>query len=212
MMARCGIWLGNIARLAASYWRLMPMSLAGITLVWQPNTESDLAGYKVYFGERSRQYTQIIDVGTNTFYALDHLPRNKTYYFVVTAYDVNGNESSRSQEVILEADPNNGGDTRGAESTLATVYNFPNPFIPGREATTLRYYLAQSAAVTIRVYDVSGALIKTLADNAPRPAGENATDFWDGTDARGARVSPGLYYVEIQAQGRKSVIRVAVMP
>jgi hypothetical protein len=184
-----------------------------MTLVWQPNTENDLAGYKVYIGEHSQQYTQIIDVGKDTSYALDHLPRNKTFYFVVTAYDFNGNESGQSQEAVLTATPEDvPAGNAGSESTLATVYNFPNPFRPTREATSIRYYLAQSGPVTIRAFDVKGDLIKTLLDNVPRPAGENVGDVWDGTDARGARVSPGLYYLEIQAQGQKAIIRAAVVP
>ena len=184
-----------------------------MTLVWQPNTENDLAGYKVYIGERSQQYTQVIDVGKNTSYALDHLPRDKTFYFVVTAYDFNGNESGQSQEAVLAAAPGEVPEVNtGNESTLATVYNFPNPFRPAREATAVRYYLAQSGAVTIRVFDLKGDLIKTLLDNVPRPAGENVRDVWDGADARGARVSPGLYYLEIQAQGQKAIVRAAVVP
>ena len=185
--------------------------LAGATLVWQPNTESDLAGYKVYIGERARQYTQMIDVGMNTSYALDHLPRDQHHYFVVTAYDRSGNESTHSQEVVLAAA--SGGEAGGtAENTLATVYNFPNPFTPGREITTLRYYLAQAATVTIRVFNLAGDPLKTLVENAPRPAGENLGDVWDGTDTRGTQVSPGLYYVEIQAQNLKAIMRVAVVP
>jgi hypothetical protein len=195
--------------------RLSTWCLAGITLVWQPNTETDLAGYKVYFGERSQQYTQTIDVGKNTSYALDHLPRNKTYYFVVTAYDLSGNESSHSLEAVLSAAPApapDSGGTASGENSLATVYNFPNPFNPTRETTAIRYYLAQSAAVSIRVFDVKGDPIKTVLDNASRLAGENVSDVWDGTDARGAKVSPGLYYLEIQAQGQRAIIRAAVVP
>ena len=205
----------TLQRATADFYRqhLRAFGLAGITLIWQPNTEADLAGYKVYIGERPQQYTQVNDVGKNTTYTVDHLPRDKNFYFVVTAYDLNGNESSQSQEAVLTAA--SGGDSGTSadhENTLATVYNFPNPFNPAREATAMRYYLAQATSVTIRVFDVKGDPIKTLLDNAPRAAGENASDVWDGTDARGARVSPGLYYLEIQAQGRKAIIRAAVLP
>ena len=198
-------------RVAASFCRrsLSPLSLAGITLVWQPNTESDLAGYKVYIGERSQQYTQVLDVGKNTAYALDHLPRDKDHYMVVTAYDLSGNESAHSQEVVLTAAD---GASPGAENTLAQVYNFPNPFNPNREATTIRYYLAQPTTVTVRVFDLKGDPFKSIVENAPRPAGENLGEVWDGTDERGMKASPGLYYIEIRAQGQKAVIRAAVVP
>ncbi len=210
MRALCRSFLKKFGPVAVNFCRsrLSTLGLAGITLVWQPNTETDLAGYKVYIGERSQQYTQVIDVGKNTAYALDHLPRDKDFYFVVTAYDLQGNESSRSPEAMLAAVPG----AAAGENTLATVYNFPNPFSPTRENTAIRYYLAQSAAVTIRIFDVKGDPLKTLLDNAPRLAGENVSDVWDGTDARGAKVSPGLYYIEIRAQGQKTIIRAAVVP
>ena len=36
---------------------------AEITLAWNRNSESDIAGYIVYYGYRSRYYTESIDVG-----------------------------------------------------------------------------------------------------------------------------------------------------
>ena len=68
------------------------------TLRWAPNTESDLAGYKVYYGTESRNYTNVIDVGNVTTYKITNLQAG-TYYFAVTAYDTSGNESAYSEEV-----------------------------------------------------------------------------------------------------------------
>ncbi|MDQ7054154.1 MAG: Ig-like domain-containing protein [candidate division KSB1 bacterium] len=66
---------------------------------WDPNTEADLAGYKIYYGTHSGQYDQVIDVGNVTQYRIGSLQPGKTYYFVVTAYDTARNESSPSKEV-----------------------------------------------------------------------------------------------------------------
>lgn len=76
-------------------------------LSWDPNTQADLAGYKIYYGTTSGNYTDTpIDVGlTNTpdspKYEVANLAlsRNIRYYFVVTAYDIEGNESDYSNEV-----------------------------------------------------------------------------------------------------------------
>ncbi len=70
-----------------------------VKISWDPNTEADLAGYKVYYGTRSGQYDRVIDVGKVTQYRIDNLQPGKTYYFVVTAYDTANNESSPSKEV-----------------------------------------------------------------------------------------------------------------
>ncbi len=68
------------------------------TLTWSANTESDLAGYRVYFGTASRAYGPSINVGKTTSHTLTGLA-NQTYFFAVTAYDTAGNESSFSAEV-----------------------------------------------------------------------------------------------------------------
>jgi len=72
---------------------------ATASLTWGPNTETDLAGYKVYVGTSSRVYGSPISVGNLTSYALANLQVGSTYYFAVTAYDSNGNESDFSNEV-----------------------------------------------------------------------------------------------------------------
>jgi len=66
---------------------------------WNANTEPDLAGYKIYYGESSGNYTNSINVGKVTQYAITQLQDGVTYYFVITAYDTAGNESGYSLEV-----------------------------------------------------------------------------------------------------------------
>ncbi|MFO7708501.1 MAG: choice-of-anchor U domain-containing protein [Desulfobacterales bacterium] len=70
-----------------------------VTLAWDPNSESDLAGYRLHCGTASRNYTQIIDVGRVTQYAITNLSAGQTYYFAATAYNAAGNESGYSAEV-----------------------------------------------------------------------------------------------------------------
>ena len=70
-----------------------------VTLAWDPNSESDLAGYRLHYGTASRNYTQIIDVGNVTQYAITNLFPGQTYYFAATAYNTAGSESGYSAEV-----------------------------------------------------------------------------------------------------------------
>lgn len=72
---------------------------ATFTLAWDPNSEPDLAGYKLYYGTSSGSYQQSINVGNLTQYSLSNLQDGVTYYFAVTAYDTEGNESGYSNEV-----------------------------------------------------------------------------------------------------------------
>jgi fibronectin type 3 domain-containing protein len=69
-------------------------------LTWSANTESDLAGYKIYRAEASGGYgAPIAILGNVTSYIATGLQVGKTYYFVITAYDSAGNESLPSNEV-----------------------------------------------------------------------------------------------------------------
>jgi len=70
-----------------------------VTLQWAANSESDLAGYKVYQGTSTGVYDQSIEVGNVTTYTKSNLQAGLTYYFALTAYDVSGNESYPSPEV-----------------------------------------------------------------------------------------------------------------
>ena len=68
-----------------------------LTLVWDRNPEPDIAGYKVYYGRVSGDYTQLVTV-TNPRAKIG-VSSSRTTYFAVTAYNTNGVESDLSDEV-----------------------------------------------------------------------------------------------------------------
>jgi fibronectin type 3 domain-containing protein len=72
---------------------------AHIRLAWDPNTESDLAGYRIYYGTGPGSYTGSVDVGNVTSCTLTGLKKGETQYFAVTAYNSSGSESGYSSEV-----------------------------------------------------------------------------------------------------------------
>src|SRR5437867_940744 len=76
-----------------------PAFAVAVTLAWDPNSETTLSGYKLYYGTVSRNYTTVVDVGNRTTYAVTGLAPG-TYYFAVTAYDILGSESGYSNEVF----------------------------------------------------------------------------------------------------------------
>ena len=73
---------------------------AQITLTWDPNTETDLAGYDIYYGTSSGNYQSKTDVGNVTTYTVNGLNVGVTYYLTATAYNTQGLESGFSNEVI----------------------------------------------------------------------------------------------------------------
>ncbi len=77
-------------------------SINKVTLTWASNTESDLAGYKVYVGTSSGTYNfpgSPFTIGKITTYIVTNLQQKTTYFFAVSAYDLAGNESPLSNEV-----------------------------------------------------------------------------------------------------------------
>jgi len=72
---------------------------ASVELEWDPNTEPELVGYKIYWGTSSGNYTSSKDVGKTTTYTLTGLDEGKTYYFAATAYDGSSNESGYSNQI-----------------------------------------------------------------------------------------------------------------
>lgn len=78
------------------------MHAASITLSWDAREprSPDVAGYKIYYGKESKKYTlPTIDVGNTTNYRIDNLDENNIYFFSVTAYGSDGEESDFSSEV-----------------------------------------------------------------------------------------------------------------
>jgi hypothetical protein len=86
-----------------------------VTLAWDANTESDLAGYKVHYGTASGSYTTSVDVHKVIPSIITGLTAGQTYYFVVTAYNASNNESGYSNQVSYSVPAPN-----GAPATPAT--------------------------------------------------------------------------------------------
>ena len=64
---------------------------------WNPNSDTDLADYKVYAGPVSKGYDRSL-VTTGTQQVVSGLDNGLTWYFAVTARDTSGNESTFSAE------------------------------------------------------------------------------------------------------------------
>jgi hypothetical protein len=72
----------------------------------------------------------------------------------------------------------------------------PNPFRPGG---VLTFSLAREGRATLAVYDVSGALVRTLTDGTAAPGRYDRA--WDGRDNEGHPVASGVYFARLVAGG-----------
>lgn len=87
---------------------MLSVSVLGIvTLSWQAPSEnvdgtplSDLAGYRIYYGSDSRNYSDEVAIDGSGITSQDVLLASGSYYFAMTALDADGNESAYSNEVV----------------------------------------------------------------------------------------------------------------
>lgn len=97
-----------------------------------------------------------------------------------------------------------GPDAPGARPVLHGAA--PNPFNP---ATAIRFTLPHAAHARVRVFDVSGALVRTLADR-DYPAGTHSLT-WDGTDDRGRNLASGAYFYRLEADGTREARKLILL-
>jgi len=80
-------------------------------------------------------------------------------------------------------------------ATFKLHQNVPNPFNP---VTEISFQVPSGGAdVSLRVYDASGRLVRTLADGY-EPSGTRSFS-WDGTDNAGNPVASGTYFYQVAA-------------
>jgi hypothetical protein len=177
----------------------MPANLAGdqsepegLRLTWDANLEDDLAKYAVYRGT-SPVFTpapgnlvgEPVDPGL-----FDGDWRwDGDFHYKVAAVDVHGNVSVFA---ILGPDLVTGAEQAGPTAVNYLGQNRPNPFGRG---TRIGFGLARAGAVSVRIYDVRGRLVRVLLDEF------RGADFhsvvWDGRDNSGQVVAGGVYFYRV---------------
>ena len=76
-----------------------------ITLSWNPSPSANVVGYRVYYGQASGSYSNVLDLGNQTTGDVPNLIEGTTFYFAVTAYAADGSESDRSDEFHYMPNP-----------------------------------------------------------------------------------------------------------
>ncbi|MBU1074138.1 T9SS type A sorting domain-containing protein, partial [bacterium] len=103
---------------------------------------------------------------------------------------IDGAEGPRSPETEIEL-------TGIPVATTRLLPNVPNPFNP---LTEVRFELSRPQQARVAVYDVTGKLVKILADGHLE-AGPHLR-IWQGRDNSGRQVPSGTYYLRLVTDGR----------
>lgn len=97
-----------------------------------------------------------------------------------------------------------GGVPVGTRAAIRRVY--PNPFNP---STTVEFSVPSQGPVSVRVFDLQGRQVSTLADKS-LPAGVYRVK-WDGRDQGGRNVSSGVYFAMIESGGGRQAARLILL-
>jgi hypothetical protein len=82
----------------------------------------------------------------------------------------------------------------------------PNPF---RGSTTLAFALERDTPVRLMVFDIAGHRVRTLLEGTQSPGVHHVA--WNGASERGSRMSPGIYFIHLDAGSVRTTRRVVLL-
>jgi len=157
-----------------------------VRLSWDIEADEAILGYRLYRRGPGSTERMLLDAplpATARSYADTDVRSGTAYTYTLAAIGEDGSEfRSAPATATMPA------------LALALEPNTPNPF---RNQTRIPFTLAQTVHVTVRVYDVRGALVATLFDGT---LGEGRHEVgWGGHDLKGNLASSGIYFCALSA-------------
>ncbi len=166
-----------------------------VQITWDEPVDTDFKYFAVYRSDASGfepTESNLVGTITGTQFTDMEISQNETYYYKVSAIDFSGNESTHSEvSILITAIEGEGG---SVPTTFSLAQNYPNPFNP---TTMIEFGVPRAEQVTIRIYDIRGSLVRTLADGKFAAGFHNV--IWDGRNESGLLVSAGTYLYRLES-------------
>jgi hypothetical protein len=173
---------------------------------WQPSSEPDFAGYRVYRGESGTGPWVLVSPPAlkATTFTDDNVPDALLEpWYQISAYDVAGNESPRSAAIAVPR-----ATLRAPAWKLETGY--PNPAKLGAPQVLPLTLPAGATGATIEILDGAGQRVRRIE---VRATGPGVTEIvWDGMNDAGRACAPGLYRAWLIAGSVRQVVRLVRIP
>ena len=161
-----------------------------VTLSWWVAVDVSASSFRIERSEMPRDgYTRlqlvVLRDSQDSFSCVDRtVEPGRTYWYRIVLVGPPSEESYGPIEVRVDTVP-----------VAYHVYqSYPNPSNP---LCTIRYAIARAGHVSLRVFDVSGTLVRTLADGWREPG--VYSEVWDGRGGDGTALPSGVYFYRLEA-------------
>lgn len=137
----------RVARIVCYGWLAAWPGIAGaseVTLAWDPSADPQITGYKVYYGNGSRAYTNFVKVGLTNAVTITGLVPGAKYFFAATSVIEPDLESAYSEEAFYVV-PNQEVTPPNQPPTLAPIANITIAQNAGRKTLVLSGITSGSA-------------------------------------------------------------------
>jgi len=165
-----------------------------VELTWRVESEVSNSGYRVY---RDGTPIAFVEGRGNSDSPLTYTWIDKDvtagtiYRYRIADVDLNGNETVH--DIVAEATPKPSASGQ-VPTTYALAQNYPNPF---NADTQIQFSLAQAGYTTLKIYNTTGQLIRTLVDGHLDARMHRVR--WDGRNSSSELVASGIYFYRLSS-------------
>lgn len=172
----------------------------GVRLGWEPCDDRPRGSTVVYRtdteGERAALPGGVLPASARAFLDREAHPDSSAVYWI-GSLDPVGNET------LLGPFAYSG---RGAPAALALLSLGPNP---SRGSSIVRYMLPSKENIKLRIYTISGRVVRTLIDGETN--GGSGTAVWDGRDDLGREAPSGVYFARLETERERRAVKLLLL-
>jgi hypothetical protein len=124
----------------------------------------------------------------------------------IVAYDPSFNTGQDVSDAFFSIHSQIGTELVPEAARFGMLENYPNPFNP---TTRIEFSLGERAQVSMRIYDMSGKVVRTLVNETMSVGRHSAS--WNGEDEYGRPVASGIYVCRLEAAGKTALRKMVLL-
>ena len=183
---------------------------SGDTIRWVATDNAGIDSVNLYYsidGGSTFPYTIVTRQQNDSVYAwtVPDTPSDSCVVKIV-AYDTSRNSAQDFSDSPFSITSQIGTETIPEVARFGLLQNHPNPFNP---MTRIEFNLDQQARVYVRIYDISGKVVRTLLQETMSIGRHSAP--WNGEDEHGRPVASGVYVCRLETNDKTAVRKMVLL-